>query len=170
MTCDPQQLIEAIQDVLLPEDLGKGYKHDPACPVAGHCSVAAEVLQALLWECGERQWKARYAPDPAGGTHWWLTDGTTILDPTAEQYTYYGKEPPYADVRSGGGFQGTRWPVIDGKKVRKPSPRVLPVISRLDLPAARAITERFQGRTAALRREMASMSCCGSQVIGYYAS
>jgi hypothetical protein len=147
MTCDPQRLIEAIQNVLTPGDLRGKYKDraDSGCPVEGHCSLATEVLQALLWECGERQWKARYAVDKEEGlSHWWLVDPSTgeILDPTVEQFYYHDQEPPY-HLGRGGGFQRTRWPVINGERVRMPSPTALGIISRIDLEPAIAITERF---------------------------
>ncbi|AXQ68317.1 hypothetical protein HOT99_gp300 [Caulobacter phage CcrBL10] len=40
------------------------------------------------------------APDPDGGTHWWLANAAgQRLDPTAEQYLIEGCEPPYAAGR-----------------------------------------------------------------------
>jgi hypothetical protein len=35
------------------------------------------------------------AKDDRGDTHWWLQDGDTIIDATAEQYTFRGVKPPY---------------------------------------------------------------------------
>lgn len=148
MDCSPQQLIRDVQAVLRPDDLGPGYEDRAAtdCAVEGFCAPAAEVLQALLWECGQRQWKARYAvvDEQEGLTHWWLVDPSdgTILDPTADQFHHYGEEPPY-DRGRGGGFQRTRWPTIDGQKVRRPGERALRIISRIDREPARRITERF---------------------------
>lgn len=126
MTCDPSYLTVAVQDALRREDLRGEWvdKYDPSCPVTGHCALATETLQALLYECGQTQWKARVAQDPEGGTHWWLTDGQNILDPTLEQYTHYDEEPPY-DAGRPAGFQGTRWVDVGGTKVRKPSSAAL---------------------------------------------
>lgn len=152
MTCDPQQLLEDVQDALTRDDLRGVHRdhYDPDCPLTGHCALAVDVLQALLWECGDTRWKGRNAKDPSGIVHHWLVDSETgeILDPTAEQYTDYGEEPPYEAGRPGGP-QGTRWPTINGEKVRRPSRDALRVLERMTVPSAQAITERFQARTAA---------------------
>jgi len=148
MKCNHQQLIKAIQAELRPEDLRGSYRDraESGCPVEGHCALAAETLQALLWECGERQWKARVAKNKTGETHWWLESPTgEILDPTVEQFYYYGEEPPYAHGRPAG-FQGTRWVEVDGQKQRRPSAAAMKVLQRMRLPLAKKIVQRFQGK------------------------
>lgn len=90
--------IERIKKVLTPDLLKPGYRwmHDPENPTAGHCYIAAEALWHLLGGMTSR-WRPMYAKEPDGMTHWWLVHQNTgvIADPTRDQYTFVGEEPPY---------------------------------------------------------------------------
>ena len=95
-----RRLIQRIQRALSPDLLSAKYV-DCALehPVAGHCYAAAE---ALFHAMGGKAagLTAMVARDADGGTHWWLVDSAhRVLDPTAEQFTAFGKEPPYAQGR-----------------------------------------------------------------------
>lgn len=94
------RLTQSIVSHLDPAWLSAPYRTQwsPDNPTAGFCSVAAEAAYFLLG--GPRQgWMALVAPDPAGGTHWWLerqtARGLERFDPTADQYVRQGKVPPY---------------------------------------------------------------------------
>ena len=63
-----------------PDLLARGWPHDPANPLAGHCYVVCEALASLyagLKPCVIRHGK---------GTHWFLRRGERVIDPTAEQF------------------------------------------------------------------------------------
>jgi hypothetical protein len=98
-----QRVIARIQKALSPDLLSKDYRaRAQKHPLAGHCYTASEVLFVVLG--GKRKGlMAQVARDPAGGTHWWLKDKSgRILDPTHEQFTAFGKTPPYAAGRGVG--------------------------------------------------------------------
>jgi hypothetical protein len=61
----------------------------------GHCYVAAEALWHALGGM-DSPWRPVSGRDEEG-THWWLTNQETgeIADPTSDQYTSLGEEPPY---------------------------------------------------------------------------
>uniref|UniRef100_A0AB74UIB1 Uncharacterized protein n=1 Tax=Caulobacter phage BL57 TaxID=3348355 RepID=A0AB74UIB1_9VIRU len=91
----------AVQASLTPELLREPYRsaYTARNPTAGHCYVASEALWHLL-DGRDGLWRGMVAPDPEGGTHWWLcTREGGRLDPTAEQYLCEGLEPPYAAGR-----------------------------------------------------------------------
>jgi hypothetical protein len=62
--------------------------------MAGYCARAAEALYELLGGDEAGYWLYAARGDD-GGTHWWVQRGNVILDPTAGQYTAFGKTPPY---------------------------------------------------------------------------
>jgi len=119
-----RQTIRKIQKALSPDLLSKAYENESANhPVAGHCYIAAEALFHVLG--GKRAGLIAYvARDPEGGTHWWVQDAKgKILDPTKEQYTAFGKEPPY-HVGRGAGFL-----------TKRPSRRAQVILNRAGLAA-----------------------------------
>jgi hypothetical protein len=61
----------------------------------GHCYAASEALWHALGGM-DSPWRPVVAKDEEG-THWWLTNLETgeIADPTSDQYTSRGEEPPY---------------------------------------------------------------------------
>lgn len=113
------QLIKKIQSVLT-DDLLIPYwlkqRSDDEHPTFGHCYAASEALYHML---GGKS--AGYKPMRAttpGGTHWWIVDKNgTILDPTAEQFTYKGITPPY-NSGIGAGFL-TKQPSKRARKIMK---------------------------------------------------
>jgi len=100
----PKQIIDSIKDVLTPDLLKPQFremaKNNRFC---GHCYAASEALYHMLGGT-KSDYKPVRAKDDEGVTHWWLQhkDTNEILDPTAEQYTSVGKQPPYDKGRSGG--------------------------------------------------------------------
>ncbi len=127
MPTNIKSLIARIQAALTPDLLSKTYQ---SCandhPVAGHCYIAAEALfHALGGKAAGLT--AQVAKDPTGGTHWWLKDAKGARwDPTQEQYTDFGLEPPYAEGRNVGFL------------TRKPSRRARLILSRAGIPCATA--------------------------------
>lgn len=128
----PLQSLSAVQASLTPELLREPYRsaYTASNPTAGHCYVAAEALWHLL-DAKASVWRGIVAPDPDGGTHWWLgTREGWRLDPTADQYLCAGLEPPYAAGRPCGFL------------TKHPSKRAAVVIDRaldtLEIPMALA--------------------------------
>ena len=103
MTSSTRALITRIQAALSPDLLSKTYRNcEGQHSVAGHCYIASEALYHYLGGKAAGL-TPQVARDPEGGTHWWLLDNKgQILDPTREQYTECGKEPPYAQGRGAG--------------------------------------------------------------------
>jgi hypothetical protein len=95
MTPNEEQIFHAVRDQLGPDLLTANFKDRPENPFYGHCFHASIALYKLLGgkESGYSVWKALDATDTP---HYWLTSPTNeIIDPTAEQYTQFGYEPPY---------------------------------------------------------------------------
>ena len=116
----PTILMRQIKKVLSPDLLKKKYiKDNEGNPTFGHCYAASEALYHLL---GGREagFKPVRAKDPNGITHWWIQGPSgEIYDPTAEQYTSQGDEPPYGKGK-GGGFM-----------TRNPSARATTILDRM---------------------------------------
>jgi len=92
-------LIRAIQSVLSDDLLKKNYlKIVNRHLTTGHCYAASEAAFHLLG--GGRDWMAVCGRDESG-THWWLKHKHThmVLDITAEQFTVFGKKPPYQNSK-----------------------------------------------------------------------
>jgi hypothetical protein len=105
MTFEETRLISVIQAVLTPELIPKEFRGRPENPMFGHCYGAAEALYHLLGGKGSG-YKAQRGVDDDGITHWWVLSPTgKILDPTAAQYTDFGKTPPYNNGK-GASFRG----------------------------------------------------------------
>lgn len=94
-------IVKSLDDSLLKPEWKKV---SPRNNVTGHCYAASE---ALFYMTGaDKKWIPQVGKDENGGTHWWLLskqDGK-IVDPTSEQFTEFGKEPPYENGK-GCGFQ-----------------------------------------------------------------
>lgn len=103
MPSTTRALIARIQAVLTPDLLSKTYRYrETQHPVAGHCYIAAEALYHHLGGKAAGL-TPQVARDPDGGTHWWLLDKSgKVIDPTKEQYTECGKQPPYEAGRGAG--------------------------------------------------------------------
>ena len=130
-----QDLIRAVQasltpDLLSPQERDRLEPGDHA--TAGHCAIAAEALLYLVRQyrpdlsvksvcatyretaTGPQPWlKDQHAPGDRR-THWYVLGSPKgshytwqILDPTREQYTTHGDQPPYYLGR-GKGFQGRK--------------------------------------------------------------
>lgn len=92
--------IEKVRANLTPDLLQFAYRAQNAKihPMYGHCYVATEALWHLT---GQRLevWRGR---DPHGVVHWWLQDAVgNRYDPTSDQYTGIGEQPPYLNGRRG---------------------------------------------------------------------
>lgn len=133
MNIDTQTLIDAVQasltpDLLSPQERTRLEPFDHF--TTGHCAVAAEALLHLIRryhpkvsakpvcatyrEVGGHygSWVKGLHSDADRRTHWWILIEFgpfhwKILDPTREQYTAHGEQPPYA-FGKGRGFQGRR--------------------------------------------------------------
>ena len=118
-------LIEFIQKALSPDLLKIKYRNkNQTNPMFGHCYIATESLYYLMRELLPSEeyfgYKPFYGKDKSGIVHWWLQNGKgNILDPTAEQYTAKGQEPPYENARNGSFL------------TNQPSKRALVVIGRV---------------------------------------
>ena len=106
MTPEEEELIATIQAVLSPDLIPRDYSGRPDNPMFGHCYHAAEALYRSLG--GKMSgYKAQRGIDDDGVSHWWVKSPTgEILDPTAAQYTEFGKTPPYHNGK-GASFRGT---------------------------------------------------------------
>ena len=115
------EVIKEIHSVLSPDLLKPEYRKVAGqSPLYGHCYAATEALYHLLGgkSAGLTPQRAR---DVHGVTHWWLkTAAGEILDPTVEQYTFRGEEPPY-EKGVGSGFL-----------TREPSKRAREIIRRVE--------------------------------------
>lgn len=85
----------------------------------GHCYAASEAAFHLLG--GSQHWMSCCGRDEDGGTHWWLKNKASgvLLDVTSQQFTHFGKTPPYSNGR----------PV--GFLTKLPSKRAVVIIERL---------------------------------------
>lgn len=115
------QIDDAIREVRknLTNDLLKPeFRNNNIHPMYGHCYVAAESL----WHLTGRTLQIFRGRDDEGIVHWWLQDGMGhIYDPTYDQYTDRGKEPPYQVGRRSGFLTGN-----------KPSKRTKELLSNLN--------------------------------------
>lgn len=101
-----QSLVRRIQSVLSPDLLLPKFRK--MCPPDAHktwgqCYAATEALfHALGGFDGE--WVPARGKDDDGIVHWWLEHKQSgeILDPTSEQYTSRGQQPPYDRGRRAG--------------------------------------------------------------------
>lgn len=75
-----------------PDLIKAPYKHDPANPLSGHCYIVCEALRAIYGHLKPYVVKHH-------GTHWFLKDKNTIIDPTAEQFQ---DEIPYHEAKGCG--------------------------------------------------------------------
>ena len=100
------KLIADIKSVLTPELLtGQYAKNTPKSPTEGHCYAAAEALYHFLGgkEAGYTPQVASFMEGDIKCTHWWIKyKNGDILDPTAEQFTAIGYEPPYTSSKGAG--------------------------------------------------------------------
>jgi hypothetical protein len=92
------QVIHAISEIiaekLTPDLLTKKYREENATnPMYGHCYHST---QALFYLMGTDKLVPMSGIDYRNDTHWWLQDGETIHDVTADQYYSVGQVPPYA--------------------------------------------------------------------------
>ncbi len=100
-----ERLISRIQSVLSPEMLLPKFRR--MCPPDAHktwgqCYAATEALFHMLGGF-DGDWRPVRGKDDDGIVHWWLENSAgQRLDPTAEQYTSQGKEPPYDRGRRAG--------------------------------------------------------------------
>lgn len=109
-----------IQATLTDDLLKPVYKQmDQRHVTTGHCYAASEAAFHLLG--GGECWKSMCGRDESGGTHWWLKHKTSgdVLDVTSDQFTHFGKIPPYANGR----------PV--GFLTKLPSKRAVVIMDRL---------------------------------------
>lgn len=112
------KIISALRSKLTPDLLKEEYKLDQRHPMFGHCFVATEAL----WNLTDRTMDVYCGKDDEGIIHWWLRDSLGhIWDPTADQYTDLGKEPPYLQGKKNGFMQ-----TYDG-----PSERAKELIERI---------------------------------------
>jgi hypothetical protein len=85
---------EIIAEKLTPDLLTKKYREENATnPMYGHCYHST---QALFYLMGTDKLVPMSGIDYRNDTHWWLQDGETIHDVTADQYYSVGQVPPYA--------------------------------------------------------------------------
>jgi hypothetical protein len=89
-----ESVMNVIRIQLSPDLLTKKYREENVTnPMYGHCYHSTQALFYLLDT-------DRLVPmsgiDYRNDTHWWLQDGETIYDVTADQYYSVGQVPPYA--------------------------------------------------------------------------
>ena len=93
--------IEIIHESLSKDLLKKQYQedYDNLHFTTGHCYIASEAIYHAFG--GKEKWSAYAGRDHNNGTHWLLKNKDTgeIVDPTKEQYTSLGIEPPYDKSR-----------------------------------------------------------------------
>ena len=89
-----ESIMNVIRIQLSPDLLTKKYREENVTnPMYGHCYHSTQALFYLLDT-------DRLVPmsgiDYRNDTHWWLQDGETIYDVTADQYYSVGQVPPYS--------------------------------------------------------------------------
>jgi len=73
----------------------KWFIRNAANPMFGHCHNAAGCLYKIF---GHENMHMYRALDDEGIYHWWCIDKENrIIDLTSEQYTDFGRRPPYAE-------------------------------------------------------------------------
>jgi hypothetical protein len=86
--------MNVIQTQLSPDLLTKKYREENVTnPMYGHCYHSTQALFYLL---DTDKLVPMSGIDYRNDTHWWLQDGETIYDVTADQYYSVGQVPPYA--------------------------------------------------------------------------
>ena len=92
------QKIHGVLDIgLLKPHYQKQHEENPDIHcTTGHCYAASEALWHALGGMNS-PWRPMVGRDNKG-THWWLENTETgeRVDPTGEQYSSLGEEPPYA--------------------------------------------------------------------------
>lgn len=100
-------LISKIQSVLTDDLLtGQYAKSKRQSKTEGHCYAAAEALYHFLGgrEAGYIPCVATFTEGNIRVTHWWIKNAQgEIFDPTSEQFTAIGYNPPY-ELGKGSGF------------------------------------------------------------------
>lgn len=87
-------LMKVIQNQLSPDLLTKKYREENVTnPMYGHCYHST---QALFYLMDTDKLVPMSGTDYRNDTHWWLQDGETIYDVTADQYYSVGQVPPYS--------------------------------------------------------------------------
>ena len=88
-----ESLIKMIQNQLSPDLLTKKYREENVTnPMYGHCYHST---QALFYLIDTDKLVPMSGIDYRNDTHWWVQDGETIYDVTADQYYSIGQVPPY---------------------------------------------------------------------------
>lgn len=115
-----KRLVLAVRDSLSFDLLKPKYRKIASgkCKEFGHCYVATEALWHLIGG-NLSTFKPFYAFDEEGDTHWWLSDGKSMLDPTGMQYGVRELKTLYS--------HGIRC----GFLTKKPSKRAMIVINRI---------------------------------------
>jgi len=86
-------LSEEIRKNLSTKFLSSKYKEDnKSNPLFGHCYHSTQALTFFL-DCDTIE--PYSGKDSLGNTHWWLQDGSEIIDVTAAQYDILLCDPPY---------------------------------------------------------------------------
>jgi hypothetical protein len=86
-------LSEKIKDNLSPKFLSTKYKEENKTnPTFGHCYHTTQAMYYFL-ECDTLTIMS--GKDTLGNVHWWLQDGDSIIDVTAEQYDLIDCDLPY---------------------------------------------------------------------------
>jgi hypothetical protein len=117
-----QKIHGALDTSLLKPHYRKQHEANPDLHcTTGHCYVAAEALWHALGGF-DGPWRPVTGRDEEG-THWWLVHQKTgeIADPTSDQYTSLGEEPPYHTGRRVGFL------------TRNPSKRAAQILTRAGL-------------------------------------
>jgi hypothetical protein len=77
-------LVRALQTCLTPDLLSPAWRQRANGPLSGHCYVASEAAWHMLGGPSSG-WSPKVARI-GDITHWWLGNGTTVLDVTAGQF------------------------------------------------------------------------------------
>ena len=89
-----ESVMNVIRIQLSPDLLTKKYREENVTnPMYGHCYHSTQALFYLL---DTDKLVPMSGIDYRNDTHWWLQDGETIYDVTADQYYSVGQVPPYA--------------------------------------------------------------------------
>jgi hypothetical protein len=84
---------DMIRKKLSPKFLSTQFKEDNQTnPMFGHCYHSTQALYYFL-KCDILE--SYSGKDSLGNTHWWLQDGSEIIDVTAAQYDLIPCDPPY---------------------------------------------------------------------------
>lgn len=104
--------------------------HASRVPSRGFCFVAANAVYHLLGgkAAGLTPMFAKYDDEEMGegASHWWLRDlDGAYLDPTADQYTAYGKFPPYENGKGAGFNRPLHVPTKAGALIMEQAKKIL---------------------------------------------